>query len=27
VGGRADAVVLDEHWSVTRVLRRGEWLS
>ena len=26
-GGRADAVVLDERWSVTRVMRRGEWLS
>ena len=27
VGGRADAVVLDEAWCVTRVLRRGEWVS
>ena len=27
VGGRADAVVLDDTWTVTRVLRRGEWLS
>lgn len=27
VGGRADAVVLDENWAVTRVLRCGEWLS
>jgi N-acetylglucosamine-6-phosphate deacetylase len=27
VGGRADAVVLDESWTVTRVLRRGEWLA
>jgi N-acetylglucosamine-6-phosphate deacetylase len=26
VGGRADAVVLDETWSVTRVLRKGVWL-
>lgn len=27
VGGRADAVVLDETWTVTRVLRKGEWLA
>ena len=27
VGGRADAVVLDETWTVTRVMRKGEWLS
>jgi len=27
VGGRADAVVLDDTWTVTRVLRRGEWLA
>jgi N-acetylglucosamine-6-phosphate deacetylase len=27
VGGRADAVVLDETWTVTRVLRKGEWVS
>ncbi len=26
VGGRADAVVLDESWTVTRVMRKGEWL-
>ena len=25
VGGRADAVGLDENWAVTRVLRKGEW--
>jgi N-acetylglucosamine-6-phosphate deacetylase len=27
VGGRADAVVLDDAWTVTRVLRNGEWVS
>ena len=27
VGGRADAVVLDEDWAVTRVMRAGEWLA
>lgn len=26
VGGHADAVVLDETWSVIRVMRHGEWL-
>lgn len=26
VGGRADAVVLDDTWTVTQVLRNGEWL-
>jgi len=26
-GGRADAVVLDDAWTVTRVLRKGEWVS
>lgn len=26
VGGRADAVVLDQTWNVTRVMRKGEWL-
>ena len=27
VGGRADAVILDDTWTVTRVLRKGEWVS
>ncbi len=27
VGGRADAVVLDDAWTVTRVLRKGDWVS
>ena len=27
VGGRADAVTLDESWTVTRVMRKGEWLA
>jgi N-acetylglucosamine-6-phosphate deacetylase len=27
VGGRADAVVLDDTWTVTRVMRKGEWLA
>jgi N-acetylglucosamine-6-phosphate deacetylase len=27
VGGRADAVALDDTWTVTRVMRQGEWVS
>jgi N-acetylglucosamine-6-phosphate deacetylase len=27
VGGRADAVALDDTWTVTRVVRKGQWVS